>query len=100
MSFRLYTNLISQASRKVASGIFIVGLVLVGLGVIILALPEIFAFLAAAVFFITGLGFAITAVKIFLAQRKLDKINKDNIGDAPQGYRKNVQIHIEEHYDI
>ena len=99
MSFRLYTNLISQASRKVASGIFIVGLVLIGLGVIILALPEIFAFLAAAVFFFVGLGCAITAVKIFLAQRKLDKINNDDIGDDSQGYRGNVHIHIEEHYD-
>jgi len=99
MNFRFYTNAISQASRKVASGIFIVGLVLIGLGVIILALPEIFAFLAAAVFFFVGLGCAITAVKIFLAQRKLDKINNDDIGDDSQGYRGNVHIHIEEHYD-
>jgi len=99
MNFRFYTNAISQASRKVASGIFIVGLVLIGLGGIILALPEIFAFLAAAVFFVAGLGCAITAVKIFLAQRKFDKINNDNIGDDSQGYRGNVQIHIEEHFD-
>ena len=99
MNFRFYTNAISQASRKVASGIFIVGLVLIGFGGIILALPEIFAFLAAAVFFFVGLGCAITAVKIFLAQRKLDKINNDNIGDDSQGYRGNVHIHIEEHYD-
>jgi len=99
MIFRYYTNAISQASRRVALVIFIVGLMLVGLGVIILALPEIFAFLAAAVFFFVGLGCAITAVKIFLAQRKLDKINNDDIGDDSQGYRGNVHIHIEEHYD-
>ena len=37
----------------------------------------------------------ITAVKIFWAQRKLDKINSS---DSP-GYRENVQIHIEEHQD-
>jgi membrane protein implicated in regulation of membrane protease activity len=80
-------------------GILTVGLLLVGFGVIILALPEIFAFLAAAVFFIAGLVCAITAVKIFLAQRKFDKINNDNIGDDSQGYRGNVHIHIEEHYD-
>jgi hypothetical protein len=30
-----------------------------------------------------------------LAQRKLDKINSDD----SSGYRENVQIHIEEHYD-
>jgi len=96
MNFRFYTNAISQASRKVAAGIFTVGLLLIGFGVIILALPEIFAFLAAAVFFIAGLGCGITAIKIFLAQRKLSKINFDD----SQGYRKNVQIHTEEYYDI
>lgn len=60
-----------------------------------MALPEIFAFLAAAVFFIVGVGCAITAVKIFAAQRKLDKIGSDDT----EGYRENVHIHIEEHYD-
>jgi phage-related minor tail protein len=98
MSFRLYTNLISQASKNAAMGILTVGLLLIGFGVLIIAFSEIFAFLAAAVFFIAGIGCGVTATKIFLAQRKLDKINNDNIGDAPQGYRKNVQIHIEEHY--
>ena len=93
--FRFYTSAISQASRKVASGIFIVGLVLVGFGVIILALPEIFAFLAAAVFFIFGIGCGVTAVKIFLVQRKLGKFDPDN---SP-GHRENVHIHIEEYYD-
>jgi len=95
MNFRFYTNAISQASRTVAAGIFIVGMLLIGFGVIIAALPEIFAYLAAAMFFIAGIGCGITAVKIFWAQRKLDKINSDD----SQSYRENVQIHIEEHYD-
>ncbi|MHC4556867.1 MAG: hypothetical protein ACYTFW_06290 [Planctomycetota bacterium] len=95
MSFRFYTNVISQASRTVAAGTFIVGLLLIGFGVIIAALPEIFAYLAAAMFFIAGIGCGITAVKIFWTQRKLDKINSED----PQSYRENVQIHIEEHYD-
>lgn len=93
MSFRFYTNAISQASRKVASVIFTIGLSLIGFGIVILALPEIFAFLAAAVFFFAGIGCAITAVKIYLAQRRLDKMTSDDSAD----YRKNVQIHIEEH---
>jgi hypothetical protein len=97
MVFRYYTNAISQASRSIATVIFIVGLLLVGFGVVILALPEIFAFLAAAVFFIAGIGCAITAIKIFLAQRQLDKLNQDD----SQGYRRNVRIHTdEEYYDI
>ena len=72
------------------------GLVLIGFGVVILALPEIFAFLAAAVFFLAGLGCAIAAVKIYLAQRNLDKMTQDDSA----AYRKNVQIHTEEYYDL
>jgi hypothetical protein len=94
--FRFYTNAISQASRSIATGIFITGLLLIGFGVIIIALPEIFAFLAAGVFFIVGAGCGVTAIKIFLAQRQLNKINSDD----SQGYRENVQIHIEDHYDV
>lgn len=94
--FRFYTNAISAASRSIATGIFIVGLLLVGFGVIIIALPEIFALLAAGVFFIVGIGCGITGIKIFLAQRRLNKINSDD----SKGYRENVRIHIEEHYDV
>jgi len=73
-----------------------VGLLLVGFGILILALPALFAMLAAAVFFIVGAGCGVTAIKIFLTQRQLNKINSDD----SQGYRENVQIHIEEDYDV
>jgi len=96
MNFRFYTNAVSQASRTAASVIFTIGLLLTGFGVVILALPEIFAFLAAAVFFIAGLGCGITAVKIYLAQRRLNKMTHDD----SVGYRKNVQIHTKEYYDL
>ncbi len=96
MSFRFYTDAISQASRAVAAWIFIVGLLLIGFGVIIIALPDIFAFLAAMVFFIAGIGCGTTAIKIFLAQRRLDKFDSDD----SQGYRRNVRIHTEEHFDL
>ena len=96
MSFRFYTNVISQASRAFAAGIFIVGLVLIGFGFMIYLLPRFFATLAAVVFFVTGAGCGITAIKIFLAQKKLDKLNSDD----SQGYRKNVQIRSEEYYDV
>jgi hypothetical protein len=95
MSFRFYTNAISQASKNFAAGLFIVGLLLVGFGFLVYVLRDLFAVLAAIVFFVTGIGCGITAIKIFLAQRKLDKINSDD----SSGYRENVQIHIEEHYD-
>ena len=96
MSFRFYTDAISQASRAVAAWIFIAGLLLIGFGVIIIALPEIFAFLAAMVFFIAGIGCGTTPIKIFLAQRKLGKFETDD----SQGYRRNVRIHTEEHFDL
>jgi protein-S-isoprenylcysteine O-methyltransferase Ste14 len=95
MSFRFYTNAISQVSRAAAAGIFILGLMLVGFALLIYALPRFFATLAAIVFFVAGLGCGITAVKIFLAQRRLDKFTSSD-SDA---YRKNVRIHIEEHHE-
>lgn len=96
MSLHFWTDLISQTSRGIAKGIFIVGLLLIGFGIIIAAFPEIFAFLAAAVFFIAGAGCGIMATRIFLAQRRLDKLNSDD----SKAYRNNVQIHTEEHYDL
>ena len=95
MSFRFYTNAISQVSRAVAAGIFILGLLLVGFGLLIYALPKFFATLAAIVFFVAGIGCAITAVKIFLVQRRLDKFSSSD----PDAYRENVHIRIEEHYE-
>jgi len=96
MSFRFYTNMISQASRTVAASLAILGLMLVGFGVIIAAFPEVFAYLAAAVFFVAGVGCAVTAFKIFWTQRRLDKAASDDF----HPYRENVHIHIEDHQDF
>ncbi len=99
MFFNYYTNAVSQASRGFAKWLFILALFLIGFGTLILTFPEVFAFLASLVFFIAGLGVAGTAVKIYLAQRRFDKINPPD----SQGYRENVKIHTlhsEEHYDI
>ena len=95
MSFRFYSNVISQASRNCAAGLFVVGLLLVGFGFLVYILRELFAVLAAIVFFVAGAGCTITAVKIFLAQRQLDKAASGR--SSP--YRENVQIHIEERHD-
>ncbi|MGD0597445.1 MAG: hypothetical protein ABSA64_07990 [Sedimentisphaerales bacterium] len=93
MSFQFYSNVISQASRRIAGGIFATGLMLIGFGLLIYLYPKFFATLAAIVFFITGIGTCITALKIFLAQRQIDK-GTNNESDE---YRKNVRIRIEEH---
>ena len=94
MNLRFYTNAVSQASRALASGIFILGLVLVGFGFMIYLLPKFFATLAAIVFSVVGIGCISTAVKIFLAQRRLDKMNPDLTDPYTEG-RENVRIHIE-----
>jgi len=90
-----HTDGISQVSRTVATGIFTLGLVLIGFGFAIYLLPRIFATLAAVIFFALGIGCLITAVKVFLIQRQLNKMDFDNSG----AYRKNVRIHIEEDFD-
>ncbi|UCE98605.1 MAG: hypothetical protein JSV82_05295 [Planctomycetota bacterium] len=109
MSFRFYADAISQASRRVAGMIFVFGLVLIGFGFMIYFLPRLFATLAAVVFFVVGIGCLTTGVKIFLAQKKLDQINSNDLqGHSPfchkpqNGFRENVQIHSkeEEDYDI
>ena len=96
MSFRFYNNIISQASRNFAAGLFITGLLFVGFGFLVYILRDLFAILASIVFFVVGLACGTTAVKIFLAQRKLDKMNSD---DGTMDYRRNVQIHSEESYE-
>lgn len=91
MTFRFYSNAVSQASRNFAAGLFIVGLLLIGFGFLVFILRDLFALLAAGVFCIAGVGCGITAFKMFLFQRKLDQ-------SAPsEPYRENVRIHIEEH---
>ena len=92
MSFRFYTNAISQASRNFAAGLFVVGLLLIGFGFLVYVLKDLFALFAAALFVFAGVGCGITALKIFLAQRRLDRRI-----DSAEPYRENVRIHIEEH---
>jgi cobalamin biosynthesis protein CobD/CbiB len=95
MVFRYYTNAVSQASRAFAAGTFIIGLLLIGFGLLIYLLPKFFATLAAIVFFVAGIGCAATATKIFLVQKRIERMSR---GDE-DAYRKNVQIHIEDKFD-
>ena len=93
MSFQFYSNIISQASRRLAGGILAAGIGLIGFGLLIFLLPVLFATLAAAVFFVAGIGTCITAIKMFFAQHHIEKeINRES-----DEYRENVRIRIEEH---
>jgi hypothetical protein len=92
MSFRFYTNVISGASRAAAVWLFTTGVSLIGFGVLIYLLPRLFATLAAIILSVIGLGCVVTATRIFAGQRRLDKIDSEDI----EAYRQNVQIHIED----
>jgi hypothetical protein len=92
MSFQFYSNMISQTSRRLAGGIFVTGLAMISFGLLIYVMPKFFATIAAFFFFIIGFGTCGTAIKMFIAQRQIDKtIHKS------EEYRENVKIRIEHH---
>ncbi len=93
MVFRYYSNALSQASRAVASGILVVGMLLIGFGVLIAALPELFAYLAAALFFVAGVGCGVTALKILWAQHQVGK------AEDHEPMRHNVRVRRAEFLD-
>jgi hypothetical protein len=88
--------MISRASRNFAAGLFITGMLLIGFGFLIYVLRDLFAILFAIIFCVAGLGCGATAFKIFLAQRKLDKMDSD---DGTMDFRRNVRIHSEDSYE-
>jgi hypothetical protein len=94
MVFRYYSNAVSQATRGIAHGIGIIGLLLIGFGTLILAIPELFIVLAAGMFFLAGFGCCFTALKIFLAQKQADHMDTG----TTQVYRQNVRIHDSESF--
>ncbi len=95
MSFGFYKNALSQATRGVATMIFVTGLVLIGFGFLIYLLPRFFATLAAVVFCVVGVGCATTAIKIFLVHRKIERISSDDSAY----YRRDIEVHIKEDFE-
>ncbi len=90
MVFRTYTNTLAQASKAMAKGVFVVGLLLIGFGLLIVSLPEVFVFLAAGVFFLVGFGCIVTAIKIYWAQRSMQQAMH---GAPDEPFRENVRVH-------
>ena len=84
----------SQMSKGFAKGLFVIGLLLIGFGVLVYVLKEIFAAIAAAIFIVAGGACCYNAIKLFLSSRRMHKMDADF--DQPDGYRKNVQIHIKD----
>ena len=93
MSFRFYSNAVSQASRNLAAGVFIVGMLLIGFGFLIWLLKELFAALFAILFCVAGIGCLGTGVRIFWAFRRAGKSASNQDG------RENVRIHNDQNHD-
>lgn len=90
MAFRYYSNFVTSASKNVAAGIFVVGLLLIGFGFLVWVLKELFAILAAVIFSIAGVSCIGTAIRIYLASRRMDRQSRGGQEDI---YRDNVRIH-------
>ena len=91
MPFRYYSNMMTQASRGFAKGLFIIGLLLIGFGVLVYVFKEILAAIAAVIFVAVGLVCCFGSIKLFLQSLNRHK-------DAPDG-RKNVRIRFEDNQD-
>jgi len=85
--FRFFVggNPFSQATGAMAKGSLITGLLLIGFGMLVFILRDVFAFLAAAIFFMAGFSAIGYAIRLWIIQYKLKKS-----GDE---YRRNVEIH-------
>jgi hypothetical protein len=86
----------SQATRGMAKGSFFTGLFLIGFGMLVFVLRDVFAFIAAAIFFMTGFSAILYSIKLFWASSQMRKS-----GANRDGHRDNVQIHYhEEHFEV
>ena len=79
-----------EAGKSLAKGALVLGLFLIGFGMLVFILRDLFAFLAAAVFFMAGFSAIGYAIRIFWATRRMNQ--------PPQQYRENVEIHRDEDF--
>ena len=94
MVFRFYSDQLSQATKGVAGWIFMAGLFLVGFGLLVIFLKDVFVFIAAGMFFLFGFCVMYYAVRLYLAARRM---GKGVPGEQAEAYRENVKVRIEDH---
>ncbi len=85
----------SRVTKGLAKGSLFTGLFLIGFGMLVFILRDIFAFLAAAIFFMAGFSAIGYAIRLYLAMRKLRGPEQK----GKNAHRENVQIHVEEDFD-
>ncbi len=96
MFFRQYNNSLNQLSRGFAKGIFIIGLLLIGFGVLVYVLKEVLAAIAAAIFVVVGFLCCANAIRIYFSCHDLRDTDS---GDDSDG-RDNVRIRIDSDSDV
>jgi hypothetical protein len=95
MSLNFYANMFSRGQRKVRNWFFIIGVLLVGFGLLIWLLRDLFALLFAAFFASLGVASIVIAIRMFWSGSRMTKESSD----PEQAYRENVRIHTgENHY--
>ena len=85
----------SQATKGLAKGSFFSGLFLIGFGMLVFVLRDLFAFLAAGMFFLAGFSAIGYAIRLFFRLGAMNRGQRHQNG----AYRENVQIHDENHFD-
>lgn len=88
--FFVHGDPFSEAGRSIAKGSLFIGMLLIGFGMLVFVLRDLFAFLAAAVFFMAGFSAIGYGFRIFWTIWK-SRRNSDS-------YRENVQIHNSDSY--
>jgi len=87
----IFSNHMSQATKGLAKGSLVLGLLLIGFGMLVFVLRDIFAMLAAAIFFIGGFSSIGYAIKLFIAAYRMRRGSP-----GPDGaYRENVNIRVD-----
>ena len=99
MSLKIFSNLITLASKKMAGGILFIGLMLAGFGFLLVAYPKFFAYAAAVIFFIAGGSLILTALKIYIAGWKLKK-SMGSYSSPAENVRENVRISLGQKSDF
>ncbi|ARN57864.1 hypothetical protein [Sedimentisphaera salicampi] len=86
--FKFYSDMIGNATKKVAGIFLAVGLALLGFSILLFVFKMVFIFIAAAVFIAAGIWCVGTAIKIFMS------VGGSKYRDSEQTeYRENVRIH-------
>lgn len=75
----------NQISGTLIKGSLLTGLFLIGFGMLVFILRDLFAFIAAAVFFIAGFSAIGYAVRMWIVRYKINRTGNDG--------RDNVTIH-------